>query len=312
MANKVIVTKNKLDTLATSVAIKSRESIPLTIDEMKLAVDSILPADVSQDDNGYVVLGNTGYSSDLYTMKEIADRKYCTGITGKLVLNVTTIFPYQFEGCLCTSLSSKTLVSANDGHGVGSYIFAYCPNLESVDIPNFTGIGSGGYHFAYCTKLKNVYMPKTVTGQHMFDGCTSLVNIAIPNFGHDPQLMNSYAFRGCTSLEKVDLGNISRIDSSEFSGCTKLNVLVLRRSDAITTLRYTNAFDNTCFKSGGTGGTIYIPKSLYDHLGDGTALDYQSATNWSTIYGYGTINWEKIEGSVYENFYVDGREVLVE
>lgn len=49
-----------------------------------------------------------------------------------------------------------------------------------------------------------------------------------------------------------------------------------------------------------TGGTIYIPKVLYDHLGDGTSLDYKAATNWSTVDGYGAITWAKIEGSAYE------------
>ena len=58
-----------------------------------------------------------------------------------------------------------------------------------------------------------------------------------------------------------------------------------------------NAFANTPFKSGGTGGTIYIPKSLYDHLGDGTANDYKAATNWSTVDGYGTITWKSIEST---------------
>ena len=62
----------------------------------------------------------------------------------------------------------------------------------------------------------------------------------------------------------------------------------------------TNAFNSTPFASGGTGGTIYIPETLYNHLGDGTALDYKSATNWSVIDAYGTITWAKIEGSPYE------------
>lgn len=42
MANeKVIVTKSKLDSLATSISIKSGESVPMTIAEMKTAVDGI-------------------------------------------------------------------------------------------------------------------------------------------------------------------------------------------------------------------------------------------------------------------------------
>lgn len=58
--------------------------------------------------------------------------------------------------------------------------------------------------------------------------------------------------------------------------------------------------NSNVFASGGTGGTIYIPKSLYDHLGDGSEYDYKAATNWSTIDSYGTITWAQIEGSEYE------------
>jgi hypothetical protein len=70
-----------------------------------------------------------------------------------------------------------------------------------------------------------------------------------------------------------------------------------------------NAFSNSHFKSGGTGGTIYIPKVLYDHLGDNSSLDYKKATNWTTVNGYGTITWEKIEGSIYETQYADGTPI---
>ena len=41
MANKVLVTKSKLDLLADSVSAKSGVSLPLTIGEMKIAVDGI-------------------------------------------------------------------------------------------------------------------------------------------------------------------------------------------------------------------------------------------------------------------------------
>ena len=70
-----------------------------------------------------------------------------------------------------------------------------------------------------------------------------------------------------------------------------------------------NILEGTPFASGGAGGTIYIPKSLYDHLGDGTSSDYKAATNWSTYDGYGTITWKKIEDSYYETHYVDDTSI---
>ena len=100
-------------------------------------------------------------------------------------------------------------------------------------------------------------------------------------------------------------GSDGGIGGSCFLNTNTLKELILR-ADSVTPLGNLNSFNGTPFASGGSGGTIYIPKALYDHLGDGTALDYKSATNWSTMDGYGTITWAKIEGSYYETHYADG------
>ena len=66
---------------------------------------------------------------------------------------------------------------------------------------------------------------------------------------------------------------------------------------------------NGIYIAGGSGGEIYIPKVLYDHLGDGTSSDYKAATNWSTVDARGTITWKQIEGSEYERYYADGTPI---
>ena len=114
--------------------------------------------------------------------------------------------------------------------------------------------------------------------------------------------MNSgyFAYQSA-QLQVIDMGVVAQILNQSFNMCTALSTIIMRKSDGITTLNSTNNFASTPFKSGGTGGTIYIPEVLYNHLGDGTEYDYKSATNWSTCDGYGTITWAKIEGSQYEN-----------
>lgn len=102
-----------------------------------------------------------------------------------------------------------------------------------------------------------------------------------------------------SKLTTLDIGS-ANIKVNEFNGCTVLGILILRKTTGIQTLANVNAFFGTKFKSGGAGGTIYIPKALYDELGTGSSLDYKAATNWSTIDGYGTITWAQIEGSEYE------------
>lgn len=90
-------------------------------------------------------------------------------------------------------------------------------------------------------------------------------------------------------------------ESHTTPGASPLLDTIVLDSDALIPLVSTSwTNNNLAFKSGGTGGTIYIPKALYDHLGDGTANDYKAATNWSTIDARGTITWAQIEGSEYE------------
>lgn len=107
----------------------------------------------------------------------------------------------------------------------------------------------------------------------------------------------------------IDFGGDLSITSVGFNGSTYLDTLIFRKSSGPVSLGNITHFGGTPFKSGGTGGTIYIPKVLYDELGTGSALDYKAATNWATIDGYGTITWAQIEGSQYENYYADGTPI---
>lgn len=104
-----------------------------------------------------------------------------------------------------------------------------------------------------------------------------------------------------TNLEVLDLGSVNEIRNSAFDQCTNLGTLILRKSNGLVSLINVNNFNGSKFASGKAGGTIYIPKVFYDHLGDGTSSDYKAASNWSTLNGYGTVTWAKIEGSSYED-----------
>lgn len=84
---------------------------------------------------------------------------------------------------------------------------------------------------------------------------------------------------------------------------------IILRNKNLVTLSNVNAFSSTKYQAGGSGGEIYIPKELYDHLGDGSELDYKAAENWSVIDGYSTITWRQIEGSEYEFSYADGTPI---
>ena len=187
--------------------------------------------------------------------------------------------------------------------------------LQSVSFPEIVTF-NGGYMFYGCTALESISFPKLeyINGaMAAFNGCTSLEVVVFPNHYRTFQ---SGIFQGCTSLQIYDAGmptaptgNYSMFGQNFFNGDAALHTIIIRTENRIGGLGNINTFTGTRFASGGAGGTIYIPKVLYDHLGDGTSLDYKAATNWSTINGYGTITWAKIEGSQYENYYADGTPI---
>ena len=208
----------------------------------------------------------------------------------------------------CTSLTSgyfPNLKRFNDpvvGSSSGSYTFSGCTGITSVYLPNLYDVGDGGYQFAACTNITQVCLPHV--GSYMFDGCTALQTAVLFGF----HTTWGYSFRNNTALTIMDTGNYT-ISASAYLNCSNLSTLILRRNQ-IPTLSNVNAFSGTPFASGGTGGTIYIPKLLYDQLGTGTN-DYKAASNWATVDGYGTITWAQLEGSPYENYYADGKETIL-
>lgn len=182
------------------------------------------------------------------------------------------------------------------------YAFAKHPNITSV-VGN--GYFNAGYIFNGCTGIKTVHV--SITGSvssNFFFSCTSLETAVLSQ----PVQGGTAMFNTCTALEIADL-DVYQLRNNYFTYDNNLATIILRRSADLTRLESTETLSINHFKSGGTGGTIYIPKALYDHLGDGSALDYKAATNWSTVDGYGTITWAQIEGSIYETQYADGTPI---
>lgn len=162
-------------------------------------------------------------------------------------------------------------------------------NPTSVNLPKVTTIGNYGFQ---SSGIKKLNLPNVITaGQRTFLG--SAINEL-----YAPKLtsIGINFFENC-QIEKFDLAVLS-IPSKCFY--RTIGTLIILRNPSLVPLNNIDAFLESPFGLNGTGGTIYIPKALYDHLGDGTALDYKAATNWSVIDAYGTITWAQIEGSQYE------------
>lgn len=193
--------------------------------------------------------------------------------------------------------------------GVTSVIeraFAYRQNENELRInaPDLTTVEQ--YAFLQSTEITSGYFPKVTTIKKQGFYNTRFTKVAFPSltnfFG-----MNNLAANA--PLIAIDLGQVSSLIYQCLYSCRKLTTIVLRKSNAITTMENVNALNATPFANGGSGGTIYIPKVLYDELGTGSSLDYKAATNWSTLDSYGKITWAQIEGSYYETHYADDTEV---
>ena len=217
--------------------------------------------------------------------------------------SVTTIGNYAFAGKPITSITAPSVTSVQMYSLQGT-------SISSITDSNFPSLGVS-VDYSILVRMSSLVSIKLTgekislsSGSGSLRDNTSLVSAEFPNCAKNVGAsyigMGSTCFYGCTKLELVDIGYCTSIGGSAFYNAKKHITLIMRKSDALVTLGNASNFNNSCFASGQVGGTIYIPKALYDHLGDGTSSDYQHATNWSTVHGYGTITWAKIEGSIYE------------
>lgn len=220
------------------------------------------------------------------------------------------------------SLPNVTTIGSNSSWNGGTAR----DNMKKLYLPKLTTLNSGiasrnyidSMYFPMLTSLDTERLRywRRLVADIVLPSLTALAGIApLGNEGdlNDGTAVNIYlpaltinnasnTFDSCINTELIDLGNANKIGNSCFIKCYRLQTIVLRKSDAIVPLNNVNAFSNTPFSGyNSLSGTVYIPKVLYDHLGDGTSLDYRSATNWATMYSGGYLDFAKIEGSAYEN-----------
>ena len=229
----------------------------------------------------------SGYGGGGWSVDDIA----LHNITGDIVVTTSRIETYAFAFLKMESITSSTVTT------IATYAFSSAQQLKSVDFPAVTSIS--GYAFNNCSALEtiNVRNATSVSGGYVFQNCSKLVYLSLPK---NTSATGSKLTRGCSLLERVEL-KCSRIDAQGLDNCPKLATVVLRKTDAITTLSNISAFSNTPFASGGTGGTLYVPANL--------KTQYEQANNWSTILGYANNSIQAIEGSYYETHYVDGTPI---
>lgn len=257
----------------------------------------------TDDDSVASVTGTA--SGGGYSIDDICEHNY----SGVVNYTGTSLQGGTFRNSSITEFhapNQTTLISARY-----SNIFTDCTSLTTIDFPKLTAWNNANEIWAGCSALTSVILPVAHTfGNNSFSRCYSL------QYAVFPMIKNTgwNTLSDCRNLIAVDIGDPARtgadnvvLSANWLNGAVFCPTFIIRQT-MLASMSNINGL-GTRFVSGGAGGTIYIPESLYDHLGDGTALDYKAATNWSTIEGYGTITWAKIEGSQYENYYADGTPI---
>ena len=153
--------------------------------------------------------------------------------------NVTEIVPKKFKdyNFLHSVVMNKSVQK------IGSYAFANCKQLKTVEMTNVKEIYK--YSFSCCEKLEQVNGSETckVFREYCFGGCTELGKIdllgaefiemsgfedcsSLIDVGNALSVMDidERAFRGCEELLQIKLNNVKRIGDRAFELCEKLTV----------------------------------------------------------------------------------------
>lgn len=206
---------------------------------------------------------------------------------------------------------SGDMVISGDVVNIPEYTFYKYTGITSV-LSHNTGIIEQ-HAFSYCSALESVHF--TSASQI---NANSFRNSRIVTGVFENAKMNfaaQYCFGYCSKLKKIDFGeNLILIAAAAFEGSQQFDTLILRASTPCVFYRLGNAwhpFGSTPFKQGGSGGTLYIPKALYDHLGDGSEFDFLADSSWNQILSssWGNNQVLPIEGSPYEHYYADGTPI---
>ena len=113
---------------------------------------------------------------------------------------------------------------------IGDYAFADCRILERVISANCVE-KIGDYAFSGCQNLKEFDLPNTLNkiGENAFYSCKSLgPDLIIPD---NVQVIDSYTFYGCSSLDSVHIGkNVSSILDHAFGNCSNIKQISFNRA----------------------------------------------------------------------------------
>lgn len=270
----------------------------------KYMEDDVTITDVTHADEDTLLLALrnqiTSVEDDTLTSIRSMGLAYMTALTSVRFPELQTINTYAFYDDYNLVMNGWPFPKAKT---IGNYAFRYCYGLsDDVELPN-TVTSIGQYSFANCDGMDTFTARGSITtlGTYTFNGASghvmALRECHLPNLGTSIALNLNWgsttAANACQHLEVCDIGKAKSIAANTFANCYKLQTLIMRRTGSVTTCANVSAFLNTPLRGrSGLTAKIYVPQALID--------TYKAASVWTTINGYGYVEWLPIEGSPYE------------
>lgn len=269
----------------------------------KYMEDDVTITDVTHADEDTLLLALrnqiTSVEDDTLTSIRLYGLAYMTALTSASFPNLQTINSYAFYNDTNLAMNGWIFPKAKT---IGNYAFRYCYGLTGdVELPN-TVTSIGQYSFANCDGMDTFTARGAIStlGTYTFNGASghvmALRECHLPNLGTGIALSlnwgNATAANACQHLEVCDIGKAKSIAANTFANCYALQTLIMRRT-SVTTLANVSAFLNTPLRGRNSmTAKIYVPEALID--------SYKAASVWTTINGYGFVEWLPIEGSEWE------------
>lgn len=170
---------------------------------------------------------------------------------GETIIENITI-PKSLDTCDIASSYSSSYTYNDKNYSIWTGPFFKCDNLKNVEFEY--GTTQVAFRlFDGCTGIERISIPNTVTiiESEAFRGCLRLSDLVI---GNSVTTINGSAFAECVSLEEVVIPNsVTKIGDNAFSKCEKLNTVTLSKS---LTWLGGSAFGETIIEK------IEIPKNL--------------------------------------------------
>lgn len=236
----------------------------------------------------------------------------CHSLDSLIIPNsVTRIEDWAFAGC-----KGLTYVEMSRGLTyVGRGAFGDCSALKTVIIPDLSSwsmINFGDYNSNPLTttktlkinneEIRDLVIPDDVTyiGDYAFRGCTSITSVTM---GEHVTKIGTSAFYGCKNCASITIGeNVTSIGSWAFYGCSAMTSLTsLPRKVPSTT---SNSFDSAIKDQ----TILYVPSAALEA--------YSSKAPWSDFYDIVALNIPKhqlayyVDDALYKSFTLEEGEYI--